>query len=517
MKVNYLFILLIGVCLLFGCNDDFNNYHKDQRENVQATNVLSYLQNHSEYKDFVSELKAQDLDQWLLSNKAITVYALNNEAMVALKAQTGGELKQVLLNHLSTGIYYVSDLERMTRVKTELGKYHTIDKNTELTLDGINLVGNQVICGNGVIHQAESNFTIIPDLYSQIMKLGDEYSLIKEYIVDADTMIFDRENSKPLKIDELGQTVYDTVWIKQNRVLQSGKYDALEEDYFYTAFVPSDALLNEAYEPTIQNIEQATGKQVEKSLKKIMYEWCHESVFHQGKVDDVTKDTLLTLINGNLFKTGVQKINKDSRVLASNGELYTLENFRLPRSLYMSAVQFRPQNLWKNNNQQVINSFRQVIAGAEQWTNRDAPDQTGWWSQYMIEGTDARVEFKTFRVINNNEIVEMPIVPGEYDIYIKGWNSGFNFETRTHYQKLTFLKEFRGDEELNPCGDAIEYPAFEPENQLETGKYLGRISIPDEWGIRPIVMAVSAGTQIPGRGPINMVVHVRMIPTNNNY
>ncbi|MCT4591436.1 MAG: fasciclin domain-containing protein [Carboxylicivirga sp.] len=520
MKSIY-YILLTVLIFMTACNDEFDKNNSVTRKVSLSTNISEYLSVKPEYTSFLEAIDEYRLNEWLEEQATMTVFAINNKGMEALK-NSGENVKDYLQYHLCVGSYTINDLMKVDRIKTILGKYHNISHLPSLEIDNMT-VSNEVLCKNGVVYEISQPFAFLHDVYGQIMRMSDDYRMVKEYIADADTLIFDRELSKPVGIDEQGQTVYDTVWIYQNEVLKVGKYDVTAEDHFFTAFIPSDQQIETNFNSVVQTLEEAKGEALEESLKKKMKEWCLTSLFYAGQLEDARRDTTIELINKVRYDTGVEKVNMDEKITASNGVIYPLDEYRIARYTYMGKIFFRPQNLFTDGTtpQDDLEEYFKLYSGLLE-KQANPIDNRAWWGIMSVRSTtahgDGKYGFKTHRVSSENEIFPLPISPGEYDVYVKATR----YSARANYNKLIFAQEFDSDETITVGGPGAEYQAWDPLAATSAGLFVGRVTIPDDWGFKPVVMITQIGDEprIPPHAqtfPRAMLEHIRLVPTENNF
>ncbi|TKG96989.1 fasciclin domain-containing protein [Puteibacter caeruleilacunae] len=504
MRKKNIVLLLIVACIGTCCTKHFNEFYEDKRGDIRANTVYEYLDNTAKFSDFVGCLKQTKLDSVLKESATVTVFAVENDDMNKIKSLPADSMKLYMQFHVAIGKYFSSDMNYTERIKSLNGKYHAIGpKNGTFQVDKVDVSEEDITCGNGVVQVMDGALKLRDNIYETILKLPEDYSIIREYILDADTMIFDRSNSKPVGINETGNTVYDTVWIHSNSILQ-GEGDVTKEDDFFTAFIPTNEAVTYAVDKVRQDYENATGAPFEPEVDKMLYEWCHESLFYKGEVADVTADTMLTLTNKAKFKLSVQQVEEASKQATSNGELYSVNYLQVPKYMYMEEVKITPRFIARMD-AATRDKYRTRSGGYE-----ELGPGVGWYNLYSLIDSNHNhwASFKTFIYDENDELKDVSIIPGEYDIYVKSTVESYGIWTGGGWHEI-WLNEKR------LCDR--EYPAYEYENCTNTGYYLGRDELPEEWGVKQGDLKIVFKRNGNKNWNRMMFDWIKFVPTSNNY
>lgn len=509
MKSMYKILVVCCILLFSGCAENaYEDFYANDRTDIQAENVTEYLESKTEMSTFVECLKQTGLYDKIAEQGSVTIYAVENAQMSHIQQLDTDSMKMYMEYHVSYGRFFENDLVKNARVKMLNGKYHNVSvENNIPVIDGIYIKEENILCGNGVIHVMENAFELQKNVYEKILDLPDDFSIIKNYILDADTLIFDRANSSPIGVNETGNTIYDTVWVQRNKVLQGvDGEDVREEDEFFTAFIPNNDVVTNAYTSVLDYYLQATGEPFEEEMDEFLYEWCHESLFFKGEVQNVKADTMLTLINDAKYLLSVQQVDETSRLRASNGELYAVDYLQVPKYLWMEEVQITPRFIQRMD-PETRNKYRTTNGGYE-----ELGPGVGWYNLYSLvtygqSGTSAT--FKTFIYDENDQLKDVAIIPGEYDIYVKSSVESYGIWTVPGVQEV-----WLNDKRL--CDR--EYPAYDYANCTSEGYYLGRDKLPDEWGVAQADLKIVWKRNPPGASHNRMLFDwIKFIPTSNNY
>lgn len=503
MMKNFNKVLLLGIAIIFTCcNSYFDEYYEDKRT-IEASSVLEYLNSSNEYSAFVECLVETGLDSTLEEAKTITVFAVENEGMDYIKNLSVDSMLLYMKYHLAYGNNYRSELQYKSRLKSFNGKYHAITNNGEIRINNVTFNMPDVTCGNGIIQGMNSSFSVKRNLYETILRLPDEFSIIRNYISDADTLLFDRGNSKPIGINETGNTIYDTVWIHSNRILQ-GTGDVRKEDDFFTAFIPTNDAVTSAITNVRKSYKNATGKDFKPEVDLLLFKWCHEALFYIGEVEDVKADTMLTLTNGSKFLLSVQQVDENSKKPTSNGDLYAVTDLKVPKFKYMEEVKITPRYIMRMD-AATRDLYRTIEGGYEHLD----PAIGGWYNLYvLIGGVGHWSSFKTFFYDENDELKDVAIIPGEYDIYVKSSTLDYGINEGSGIQKLYLNDMVLGQG---------EYPAYDHIGSTGAGYYLGRNLFPNEWGVNQADLKIEFVANYGEREGFMTMDWVKFVPTKNNY
>ena len=91
--------------------------------------------------------------------------------------------KQVLL-HMLHGIYYDYQISEKKRLKTLNGKYLEINIEENNTINDVLFLPKDINAGNGIIQELESLMIPVPNVYERLYTLGDQYSIVQNYLKD---------------------------------------------------------------------------------------------------------------------------------------------------------------------------------------------------------------------------------------------------------------------------------------------------------------------------------------------
>jgi len=312
-----LFYLFIGGTLLQSCTDPWTE--RFDQEAMASESVWEILNGSEDYSVFVSLLEKAGLDSVLMRNAVFTVFIPETTELETLESMHLEELSTILKFHISNAVVYSSNVssvkDDIKAVKTLSGKQLVLSReNGEILVNQTSrILSPDIRAINGVIHEIDHLQEIRPNLIESIETDGS-FNEVADFILSGSELFFDENNSIPVGIDSIGQTIYDSVWISSNDFFASYA-DLSSEDQFYTIFLADDQLLDSS-----ANGEYRGG--YISSLPTFMVEGLYG--------EDILPATLRS-VNGKILALPEDKYSFYST--SSNGFIYkltSLENIYIP-------------------------------------------------------------------------------------------------------------------------------------------------------------------------------------------
>lgn len=255
MKQNYMKhigAMALGILMLSACQDnDWDDHYGIDNSNTATMSVMQTLEANTDYSEFCKVIKEQHLDTLLNSDQSFTVWAPTNNAMAAFVSD-GNDVEHFLQNHINRYVYSAADLTDTINVRIKMlnGKFQNFAKGGEgLTFSDIALTGNDYAATNGLIHTLSKVAPFYLNIYESIKENVGKTDSLSHYLQSFDEYTFDKSNSTATGKNELGQLVYDSVFVYSNPWMK--KYgDLYKEDSIYTVIVPDNECWKAAYAET---------------------------------------------------------------------------------------------------------------------------------------------------------------------------------------------------------------------------------------------------------------------------
>lgn len=242
MKKRIFTLILFGIVL----NSCMDNWGDRFNQELPDQTVWEIISTSPEYSQFAALISETGFDSILNRNSVNTVLIPPANTLDALSELDSSDKRNLIAYHISNSILYSSDIQDISSLKTLIGKQIFIEnKEGVLTLNqDIGFVKTDIRALNGVIHEIDAPLVIRPSLLS-IIEDNEEFSYIRDFILEGTELFFDEENSVQIGLDTIGRNIYDSVWISTNDFF-SQYANLSSEDDSYTLFLADNTTLDTA-------------------------------------------------------------------------------------------------------------------------------------------------------------------------------------------------------------------------------------------------------------------------------
>lgn len=343
-------LLLLAVC---SCNNKWDEYFSEDKEIGEETvvsnlNLLDYLKTQDEYTVFASLLEETGYDVELSRNQVLTVWIPQNGELTA--AITNMELKdkkRLVKNHINNVALYNSKLNRKigSEIQSQEGKLLMIDKQDGVFyIDGHAVLRSNQVCQNGVIHGIEGVLLPRKNIYEHLLECGDDYSLFRDSLLYFNDTIFRPDLSVPNGVDEVGNTIYDSVFVIENKYFLNSGVDIRNEKAEYTLFLPDNKAMSGMLTYMHSYFKQIGREFSGDDTIKVM-DWIRRAVLHKGLITNYEAATNRYSVFSKLWRTDKQLVETNYRT-CSNGLVYKATSVRIPSSMYMEKIAIYPHYIF---------------------------------------------------------------------------------------------------------------------------------------------------------------------------
>lgn len=219
MKHSPIIYSLLLLFVLASCDKTWTEHYSDTPETVDR-NIWDVLQEKEQYSDFVSLIKQYEYDTLFESRNSYTLFIPNNQAMGDFRA-TNTVDERMLDYHLSLHFIQSRNIQGKERIQTRSEKFALFENTgSALYLDGIEVTEESPLYLNGKYFELAEAAVPLPNIFEFFEEVNPIFT---DFIESLDSVVLDRELSRPLGYDEDGNTIYDTV---------SEIYNIFE-DYFF--------------------------------------------------------------------------------------------------------------------------------------------------------------------------------------------------------------------------------------------------------------------------------------------
>ena len=352
-------ILLIAlIIMLGGCEEDWQEHYGNTPPTVDK-NVWEAIQEDENLSTFTQYIKENQYDTLFLKDDPYTLFIPNNDAFDSF---TGSDTIGVsLLNYLISNHYIQSgNIQGKRKVQTLAEKYALFERYGSAShYDQIPLEYESPLYKNGKFYVMGEVAQPRPNLYEYYSYTNPVF---KRYYDEQDSIILDREESRPIGFDEEGRTIYDTVAIIYNE-FEEFFFPIKEEFRNKTATIvfPKE----EDYNNALTEMALSLGD-IYQDYNDIPYAWQEDVLIPYLLENGVFLNMLEPQEFMKTLPTDTVKLKNvlgDSiiidyvpteKTLCSNGYAYNYQDFSIPDTLFTGSVRMEGEWLMKQTG---INKF----------------------------------------------------------------------------------------------------------------------------------------------------------------
>jgi len=341
---------LLFIVLINSCEEKWDEHYNTTPLTVDK-NVWEAVKENPDLSMFVQYMQDMSYDTLFATNdNTYTLFAPDNQAFEGF-TDTAEVTNAVLDYHISTFFVQSGHIQGKQKIQTFSEKFALLDHSVSgFAFDNIDLNFESPLYTNGKYFTMNQVGFPRPNIY-EFYAINNP--VLKGYIDSQDSIILDREESRPIGFDEDGNTIYDTVAII---------YNEFEEEYFpvreefrnktATMVFPKEADYNQA----LTDMAQAMGS-VYNNYSDIPIDWQYDILIpyllERGVFENmIEKEVFLTPTKKDTVKmknivgdSVVIEYEPEEKVLCSNGYVYNYANFVVPDTLYKGSTRFEAESL----------------------------------------------------------------------------------------------------------------------------------------------------------------------------
>ncbi|MBD5281322.1 MAG: fasciclin domain-containing protein [Bacteroides sp.] len=398
--------MLLLLALSAGCADEWDSHYAHRDSESSRLTVMQLLKSNPDLSTFAEMVETAGMADMLNTTQTYTIWAPVNEALSGVDLNDVDEVKRIVINHIAR-FNISSSTNPRKNVRMYNGKMNRFEGNT---FAGVEMTNSDIIASNGVLHTLRE---AIPYRYNlrEYINTHSEYSLLANFLARFDEQKFDEEASAPLDVDENGNTIYDTVTVAYNRLLQHPVYGlgSIEaEDSVFTMLIPDNRGWQEAYDKispyfNVYNANSAIAdsiRDVQTSLAIVS-----DLIFRTNITDPFTAGPQTTT-TGSLINDMAGMFTGTTPEEASNGMIYLASSLHLdPKATYNKPVSVEAE---EGHGRETANRTTAYVR--EIGTDNDFHNDLSGHSYLEVRSTTANGSPRvTFHVPN--------VLSGKYDIY----------------------------------------------------------------------------------------------------
>jgi hypothetical protein len=423
---------IIFVLSLVGCSKDWDE-HYNTTAPMSNINVWDALQKDENLSSFVNYLKEYKYDTLFLTNNTYTIFAPDNEAFTEFLASRTVN-KAILDYHISTFFIQSGAIQGNRKIQTLAEKFALfVNDPLGIFLDEVPIEFESPLYKNGKYFKLNKVALPKPNLYEYISETNP---VLKRYIDSQDSVIVDKELSRPIGFDEHGNTIYDTVAIIYNEF--EDKFFPVKEEFRYhtaTIVFPKEENYNNAL--TNMALSMNCGYN---DYNDIPMEWQDEilipyllehgvfenMVEQQEFLEETVKDTIK--MKNILGDSIVIDYVPSEKTICSNGYAYNYQDFVVPDTLYAAPTRMEAEMLTRdaggnryfwNDDVTVVNDvsyppFQEFVSTASNDSILKVNFTKGYKGNYSVEFNVDNLFPRRYLMVFRTHMY----VGGIYDIYV---------------------------------------------------------------------------------------------------
>lgn len=316
------FFLLLAICAVFiqSCNDKWDEHYKSDSIEGDNITLFEYINSRPNLSIFSNLLKETGYDSLLNTTVSYTVWAPDNDALAGIDLTDETYVYNLVRNHIK--------LSRMSTARVDSGFINMMSgKGVSFIENGgiyrfgtAELTLKDIPVANGLVNEIDGYAPYLSNIWEYI---NDKEGLdsLKSYLYGNTLSILDPVNSVPIGYDEDGNTIYDTVFVFQNEILDDiGQL--YNEDSIYTTILPNNIAWNESYEHihSFFNIPEGFGGE-ERGMELSKFALIQDMVFRGTIYKDQAYDSIVST-SGNVFYSPSYLFENIESENVSNGLVY---------------------------------------------------------------------------------------------------------------------------------------------------------------------------------------------------
>lgn len=351
-------VMLLGACSELSDKDYFKNIETTVNSDELVVVDMSseeYLSKEPEYSSINELFKSHGIFTALeQKNQLSTMLVVENSDFLA-PAGKEAEIDNAVKAHVSDIAVSPANLKtegNNMRIMMWHGKYINVDlddaarnegKIAGHIMFGTSAVKKVVKTNSGYIYVLSSLLNIPKSIYDYITNLDDNYSILRDSILASGTKEFDKKNSKPIGVNDEGNTVYDSVFIYKNTHFLEKNFNLSSESLTATLLLTSNAVVEEAIADAKARLQKwglwdEWDAERQYSFEYTMRHWIMDAAFFDKKLSPEAlqskdeENDMLTSIFSKYWKTSVQQINP-APIELSNGIAYQVTRLHIPNNV----------------------------------------------------------------------------------------------------------------------------------------------------------------------------------------
>ncbi|MDA3928967.1 MAG: fasciclin domain-containing protein [Prolixibacteraceae bacterium] len=338
-RFTYYITLALILSGLSSCNETWNEHYTVEPETVNQS-VWDAIKSDSNLSKFTALIEKYELDSLFGENynDVYTLFVPTNDAIDRF-SENAEVTEADIAYHILRHYIQPNNIVGKKKIQTYLLKFAMFDNQLgQYFYDEIPVTYTSPLYVNGRYFVIDEVATPKPSLYEYI---SENNLAFKKFIDDQDSIILDKELSKPLGFNEQGDLVYDSVITILN-LFEEEYFEITEEFRVKTATLvfPKQDVYEEALTQMALNIGSGYSSHediAEEWQQDILMPYLLEKGIFENQLEqfEIRKGDTLKNILGEDVILDYYPANK---TICSNGYAYNYDTFVVLDSLYMNTI-----------------------------------------------------------------------------------------------------------------------------------------------------------------------------------
>ena len=353
----------------YSCTDKWDQHYMPSEKEinsdlVEVVNMSAeeFIQSNSD----LSTIAGLFTDQGVFTrlgekDQLFTVLAYSNTVMGGAQIEDPSFFANTCVSDLA---FTPTKLVNGLSVRMWNGKYLEVSVQENASTTDYFIAGSRITkiiqVENGFVYLMSDPIYAPKSMYEVLQALGDNYSMFKDLVFSYEERVFDRANSVPVGVDNTGNTVYDSVFVTKNLLMDryssggSESWNMRSEFFSSTMLIPNNTLVEGALTKAYQDVRDALSREPNANDTLKFEQYIIKSAFYDQILTpeqlDGTDDiySVSGYIEGESastpgvqWKPTVQRVNTASPVQLSNGVAYYTTALKIPNNVVIYRIKNR--------------------------------------------------------------------------------------------------------------------------------------------------------------------------------
>ncbi len=468
---------ILSLLAVVSCSDWSDHYDEalmtSSTVDIYQGDIVSYMKSTADVSAFSAMLDEAGVYDSIYADKQYTFVVCDNSVYGSGAAVT--DKRRLAQYSVSDMAIEPSKLTDGFGIHTRSGKNIWVyGSGSSVRLDDYSIV-KTVKTHNGYIYYINGVLPIRLSAYEYLQQLGDDYSTFKQLVAKNEEIVFDREHSRPIGVNNEGMTVYDSVKVIRNELMDRYTRDGIatwnmrDESYVTTMFIPTNDQIAQAistaldsvqlwhavtdeYGRTIGTFDEATQARYREKFENWIVRACFadrrlsDSQVSAGApdftcvgdyqmiVDRQADKTRYSAIEPAYWRPSVQTVDLARKVALSNGTAYYCTNLKIPTHVIIYRLKARFFQLWNT-----LDENPDLQAKYFRWNH---------WTGVMVI-PNCQGEFMLSETLPTMYYHELTAIPDEEAI-------ADSLPCSVEYDGLQYVAEYNGPQETERNGYVVE-------------------------------------------------------------